>query len=182
MNDIDPFADALDNAPSEDGLSRLSEMFRKRQELNDAIELMKVDLKEKEETLRKMDELQFPELFDEVGITSFSVGNRKVEVQEKLYGSLPKDEKDLEKALAILKANGGEALMKVMVSIDFNKGEADKAKETADLIKNAGFNPVVKESIHAATLQKWGREMTEKGAVIDLKEVGLYQRRFIKIT
>lgn len=179
MQDFDIFEDT--EAPDEGGLSRLAKMFQRRQELDDVVERLKAELAVATEELRDLDERQFPELFDEVGVTSFSVGNRKVELQEKLYGSLPKDEKEQSVALEILKAHGGESLMKVAVSVDFNKGEAEHAKQTAEMIRNAGYNPVVKETIHAATLQKFARDMLEKGEVIDLKALGLYHRRFIKI-
>lgn len=179
MQDFDFFEDT--EAPDEGGLSRLAKMFQRRQELDDVVERLKAELAVATEELRDLDERQFPELFDEVGVTSFSVGNRKVELQEKLYGSLPKDEKEQSVALEILKAHGGESLMKVAVSVDFNKGEAEHAKQTAEMIRNAGYNPVVKETIHAATLQKFARDMLEKGEVIDLKALGLYHRRFIKI-
>lgn len=179
MNDLNLF-DVVES-PDEGGLSRLAQMFQRRQELDEKAEALRAELKVAEEELRDLEERQFPELFDEVGVTSFSVGNRKVELQEKLYGSLPKDEEELSVALRILKEHGGESLMKVAISVDFNKGEAEHAKQTADLIKQAGYNPVVKETIHAATLQKFGRDMLEKGEVIDLKALGLYHRRFIKI-
>jgi len=179
MDDLNLFDDV--EGPDEGGLSRLSQMFQRRQELDEVVERLKAELQVATEELRDLDERQFPELFDEVGVSSFSVGNRKVELQEKLYGSLPKDEEELSVALGILKNHGGESLMKVAVSVDFNKGEAEHAKQTAELIKQAGYNPVVKETIHAATLQKFARDLLEKGEVVDLKALGLYHRRFIKI-
>lgn len=180
MSDIDIFADA-DQGPSEDGLSRLSRMFSRRSELDDKIEGLKAELAVLSEELRGIDEKDFPELFDEVGVTSFTVGNRKVSVQEKLYGSIPKDEEGRARAMQILKDNKGLPLMKTEVSISFNKGEADKAKEAADKMKEEGFNPVVSESIHAATYQKWARDCLKDGVVLDLKALGLYHRRFVEI-
>lgn len=179
MNDMDIFDDI--DAPDEGGLSRLAQMFERRSALDMEIEALKADLKVKEEELRALDEVKFPELFDEVGVTSFTVGNRSVKLEEKLYGSLPKEPEEYQNAMRIIKDNGGEALIKVALSVDFNKGEAEHADRTAKLIQEAGYNPVVKETIHAATLQKFARECGEQGKVIDLKALGLYQRRFIKV-
>ena len=178
--EIDLFAD-VEN-PSEDGLSRLSRLYRDRSRLSDRVEELKAELKVTEEELRILDEVQFPELFDEVGVTSFSVGNHHVTLQEKLYGSLPKDPGEQEEAMKLLKSHGGESLVKVSLSVDFNKGEAKHAARTAEAIKAAGYNPVVKETVHAQTLQKFGRDMIERGEVIDLKKLGLYHRRFVKIS
>lgn len=179
IDDLDIFSDS--EAPDESGLGRLSKMFHRRNELDEVVQRLEAELSVAKEELRDLDERQFPELFDEVGVTSFSVGNRQVKLEEKLYGSLPKDPDEQRQALLILKEHGGESLMKVSLSVDFNKGEADHARRTADLIHSAGYNPVVKETIHAATLQKFARDMMEKGEVIDLKALGLYHRRFIKI-
>lgn len=178
--EINPFDDIADT-PSEDGLSRLSRLFARRSEIADKVEALKAELSVAEEELRGIDEKDFPDLFDEVGVTSFKIGNRSVSVEEKLYGGIPKDAEGRARAMDILKANGGESLMKMNVSIAFNKGEDQKAKETAEEIKDMGLNPVVEESIHSATYQKWARDMLEAGTVIDLKALGLYHRRFVKI-
>lgn len=178
--DIDIFDDVPDT-PSEDGLSRLAKMFAKRQEVADEVERLKAELAVAQESLRDFDEKQFPELFDEVGVTSFSVGNHKVSVKEKLYGGLPKDDEERAHAMKILREHGGEVLMKMEVSASFNKGENDKAEEAAEAIRAAGFNPVVNESIHASTYQKWARDTLEKGVVLDLKALGLYHRRYVEI-
>ena len=173
--------DDVPEAPSEDGLSRLSRMFARRQEIANRLEAAKAEVSVLENELRDLEEREFPELFDEVGITSFQVGNMKVSVEEKLYGGLPKDESERAIAMAILKEHGGDALMKMEVTVAFPKGEDSHAKAASAILESAGYNPVVEESIHGSTYQKWARECLEQGIPLDLKALGLYHRRFIKI-
>lgn len=177
---LDIFDDVTEG-PSEDGLSRLSRMFARRTEVQDKLEALQAEAKVLAEELRDLDERAFPELFDEVGVTSFKVGNRSVSVEEKLYGGVPKDPADREQAMRILKEHGGEALMKMNVSVAFNKGEDQAARDLAQRVHELGFNPTVDESIHSATYQKWARDLLEQGVPLDLKALGLYHRRFVKI-
>lgn len=177
---LDVFDDIPDS-PSENGLSRLQNLFHRRQQAADEVERLKAELQVAEEALRDIEERQFPDLFDEVGVTGFSVGNHKVTVEEKLYGGLPKDPEERAIAMSILKAHGGESLMKMEVSVNFPKGQDEQARIAAALLESAGLNPVVDETIHGSTYQKWAREMLEQGVPLDLKALGLYHRRFIKI-
>jgi len=177
---IDIFDDIPDS-PSEAGLNRLQRLFARHQERVDVVERLRAELLVAEDELRDLEERQFPELFDEVGVTGFRVGNRMVTVEEKLYGGLPKNEGDRAVAMQILKEHGGEALMKTEVSVAFPKGQDEQARTAATLLESVGLNPVVEESIHGSTYQKWAREMLEQGIPLDLKALGLFHRRFIKI-
>lgn len=177
---VDIFDD-VPEGPSEDGLTRLSRMFAQRSELDQQREALEAQLKVINEDLRRLDEVDFPELFDEVGVTSFTVGNRKVSVKEKLYGGLPKDAVERKQAFDIIKSLGGDSLIKAEVSVTLDKGEYERAKEIADGIAARGFNPVVAENIHSSTLHKWVREQLEAGSVLDIKALGLYHRRFVEV-
>lgn len=175
-DDIDIFEDA-EMPVHEDGLGRLSGLFARRTEVENRVEEAKAALKVAEEELRKIDEKDFPELFDEVGISSFKVGNREISVQEKLYGSLPKSEE----AKEYLRNHGGEGLFKTTIEMAFGKGEGPKASELAHELELRGLEPSVGESVHASTLQAWVREQLGQGVVLDLDTLGLYNRRFIKV-
>jgi hypothetical protein len=173
----------FDDAPvaTEAGLSRLQQMFERRMELDRRVEELKAELKQKEADLRKIDELDFPELFDEVGVTGFSVGNRHVTLEEKLYGSLPKEPEECERALETVRSLGGESIIKTNVAASFGKGESTRAKVAAQMLADAGFPVSVSEGIHASTYQAWVREMLANGHPLDLDELGIYNRRFVKI-
>ena len=181
VDDIDPFADVPD-LPSESGLSRMSTLFAKRQALDEEREELEARLKVVKEELRDIDEKTFPDLFDEVGVSSITIGNRKIEVLEKLYGSLPSKEDDRERALEELDKFEGLGILKAEVKVTYTKGEAEIAKQLQDRLLAQGVAATLNESAHPQTYQAWAREQLAAGRNIDLEVLGLYNRRFIKIT
>ena len=179
MIDIDIFEDS--EMPSENGLSRLSKLYQRRAEKANEVDELRVRLKLAEEDLRSIDEDQFPKLFDEVGITSFEAGNRKISVKEKLYGSLPKDQQDRDAAIQEIVKLGGQAIIKTEIGLSFSKGEAERAAAIAKELREKGLDVDMKEGVHPMTFQAWARELLAKGTVLDMKKLGLYERRFIEV-
>jgi hypothetical protein len=182
-DDIDIFADA-ESGPSEGQLGRLTGLFAKKQEIEGEIELLEAELKSKKDALRDLDEKQLPELMDEAGVNSFGAGNHQVTLQTKLYGSLPStDPQELQAALDELDRWGGTPLVKTSVSLSLPKGEAEMARDLQKrLARYTGQTVQLKEAVHPSSLQSWARERLERGDNLDLRKLGLYRRRFVKVT
>lgn len=180
-DDIDVFDD-VPELPSETGLSRMSKLFAERSELDQEREELEARLKIVTSELRHIDEKKFPELFDEVGVSSVTIGNRKIEVAEKLYGSLPSKEDERAKALEELARLDGLGILKAEVKVTYTKGEANLARELQEMLLNSGVAATMSENAHPQTYQAWAREQLAHGKNLDLEVLGLYNRRFIKIT
>lgn len=180
MDDIDPFED-IDTEVDEAGLSRLSQLFQRRSVLADEVERLEAELKVAKRDLTHIDEKEFPDLFEQVGIDSFKVGNREISVQEKLYGSLPSKPEERAAAMAELERAGGSGILKAEVSVTYSKGEMEIAEKVAQQLRDQGVPVVLKESAHPSTYQAWAREQLANGVDINLETLGLYNRRFIKV-
>lgn len=175
-DDIDVFGDA-EMPVNENGLGQLSKLYAHRANVSQTIEELKIQIKQAEGELREIDEKRFPDLFDQVGVTSFRVGNREISINEKLYGSLPSSAE----ASAYLREQGGSGLFKTMVDVAFARGESEKARQLVERLEAAGLEPNLKESVHPQTLQAWTREQLAAGKMIDLDKLGLYNRRYVVV-
>jgi hypothetical protein len=182
MNDeIDVFGDAEPDLPEEGGLNRLSALYHRYARTDERIAEMKAELKILEADLRNIAEREFPDLFDEVGVTSFKVGNREVSLHEKLYGSIPSNPEDREAALEELGRHGGDKLLKSEVVVTWDKGHAQEAQKVQLELLDRGLPASLKENVHPMSLQAWAREQLEEGRDVNLDVLGLYNRRFVKV-
>ena len=180
----DIFDEVFDDAEmpiSEQGLSRLQRLYTEREKIDSQVQEFTTALKANQERLREIDEKEFPELFDEIGVTSFGVNNRQITLKEKLYGSLPKNEEQRSEAIRVIESFGDSDIITANIELNFTKGEAHLAKEAHALLLNNYYEPKIKETVHAQTLQAWVREKRSQGKDIDLNTMGCYLRRYIDI-
>lgn len=182
-DDVDIFGDAVSEV-SQDGLQRIADMLRARNKVNDEVQRLTAELKAASEDLSRYDELMFPELFDEVGVSAFEdeEGNR-LEVADKMYGSLPRtDPEKRQLAMEELHRHEGDGLIKSVISITYSKGETDMAHKTLALLAERDIPAQLNEDVHPQTLAAWARERLEAGDPISLETLGLRIRRALKIT
>ena len=113
---------------------------------------------------------------DEAGMASFKTkdGNA-IEIIDFVSASIKADDKD--EAYAWLEQNGHEDLIKHEIKLIFKKGENDKAEEALKVLKDKGFDPDDKESVHAGTLKSFCKEQIEQGKPIPMDLFGVYQGR-----
>lgn len=182
IDDLDIFDDATPEV-TEEGLGRMAAMFERRSVVAEKAEELKAELSVVEEELRMIDERDFPALFEEVGLEAFEIAGQRLEVADKVLGSLPRaDEEKRESALEYLKSLDGDKLLKVALSMAFDKGSEDEARRVHEMLDAAGIPHEVKEDVHPSTLAAFAREMLESGREIDLARLGLRVRRALKIT
>ena len=62
-----------------------------------------------------------------------------------------------------IRENGHGELIKNVVSVQFGRGEDDRAKEVIDVLKKEGLLPEQKENVHPSSLKAFVREQVESG-------------------
>ncbi len=77
----------------------------------------------------------------------------KVDVVENIYVSIPKDPDKSAACYKWLEDNGLGDIIKNNVGMSFGKGENEDAKKLEQTIKDLGFIPEVKVSVHPDTLE-----------------------------
>lgn len=138
--------------------------------LEEYITNLEVNLKAKNEALRKLSQETLPNMMAEIGLESFTLpGGYTVTIDNKVYAKLPED---TFAAFEWLRENNMDGIIKTQLFIDFGKGEDTRLQEIQDLLVEAGVCPTVKSTIHHMTLKATVREQIEKGTGIPLDDFG----------
>lgn len=178
-DDLDIFDD-VPEMPTETGLSRMSKLYQRWKKLQEREAVLLAEVALVTEERLKLEEVEFPELFDEVGVSEITIGDSRLLVSEKLYGSLPKDPAEREVALNEVETHGGLGILQTAVNVTFPKSEAEEAREFAAGLKEDGYTFEMKEDINHMTYKAWAKEQMEKGTPLDLKALGIWSRRFVE--
>jgi len=151
----------------------VSALAEKQVAVETKMKLLQNQLADCEVELKQVREIDLPAAMQEVGMDSFTLSNgRKISLKTDVYCSIPKD--DGGRAFSWLREHDFGSLIKNVISVDFGKGEDDKAIEAAQLLAGGGFNPQQKESVHAMTLKAFINEQMKKGASIPLDYFGAF--------
>lgn len=118
-----------------------------------------------------IEEETIPCAFQELGIKEIKLETgQKVKVTLDVYSSLSNDNKP--KAYAWLNNHSYGGLIKVELTVNYSKGEKEKAEEKyKELIKD-GLSVDLSENVHHATLASFLRERIREGAEIPLDLFG----------
>ena len=147
------------------------------------LEIAEVELQNKKEQLRKLSEEIIPARMTELGMSSTTmVDGSKVDVVENIYVSIPKDPDKSSACFAWLEDNGLGDIIKNQVGMSFGKGENQEANLLEDTIKDLGYIPEVKVSVHPSTLKATVRQLVKDGKSIPDNVFNLFIGQKTKIT
>lgn len=105
---------------------------------------------------------KIPSLMAELGLSEVRTQEgARITVQREVYCKFAEGEK--EHGLVWLDTNGYGALIKHEVSVEFGKGEAERATLAINALKAAGFNPQDTTDVHPMTLKAWAKRQVEGG-------------------
>jgi len=175
MTDVAPsfLADAVKATPqttSEDRLKALRAEVARIRDLQADKGDLEDKLKEVNIAINKAQFTTLPDLFDELGISVIELapeGNHpgvKAEAKPYYRANIAADWPEEKRAAAfkVLADEGSEDLIKTEVIVQFPRGKLKEAKEFAATAEAVGAVAIVKESVHAQTLQAWLKEQIEK--------------------
>lgn len=177
--------------PSGEGVDRL----RKLVEYADKMQLW-IDATEAELETAKKNQLELlsktiPDQMDTIGTNVFGVPgtDRECRVTPFYHAVLKSDSPNLEEAVAWLDGQGHGDVVKHSIHIDFNREDAEKAKQIAERLRQmlaeydvAADTTVVKSyGVHWKTLTSLVKELVEKGENIPLALLGATVGRVAKI-
>ena len=150
-------------------------------------------LKDTEEQLDKLDQQQrhlkfvahkiktehIPALMEEMGQSSGTFNGVEVKLVQKVDARISEGKK--EEAFAWLRKNGHDGIIQNTINLSFTKGEDNLAGDAMGILREKGFNPVQKETIHANTLKSFISKGLEQGIPMELDLLGAYVRNEAKI-
>ena len=185
-----------DVAPSSNELGAIAEAAQRVQILQDDIKELSEQVKEKEQTLRKLTEQEMPDLMQELNVKTFTLTDgSKVGLTDIVSASIPSagaierakgdNKEDLyerqQSCFDWLRQNGGTDLIKSNVEVSFGKGE-DKHCESfkKDLRKKKLF---YRDSmgVHPMVLKAFITECLGKGMNVPADIFKLYTGQKVQV-
>ena len=144
----------------QDSLESVSGLLQQQLKMETEIEIVEIELQNKKEQLKKLSEEIIPAKMTELGMSSTTmVDGSKVDVVENIYVSIPKDPDKSKACYSWLEDNG-----------------------LGDIIKNLGYIPEVKVSVHPSTLKATVRQLVKDGKSIPDNVFNLFIGQKTKIT
>ena len=128
----------------------------------DEITSLEAQLKKKKEEADKIGSEIIPNLLAEQGLSSLKLADgSSVEVKKAYFCTVKKDA--TEEAHNWLRNNDLADIIKNEISVQFGKGEDNKAEQLLSLAEQEGYEPTQKQKVDPMTLKALFRERIEAG-------------------
>ena len=128
----------------------------------DEITSLEAQLKKKKEEADKIGSEIIPNLLAEQGLSSLKLADgSSVEVKKAYFCTVKKDA--TEEAHNWLRNNDLADIIKNEISVQFGKGEDNKAEQLLSLAEQEGYEPTQKQKVEPMTLKALYRERVEAG-------------------
>ena len=163
----------MNETPTDSELSTLATLGNELYEAEADVLRLEAELKQAK---RKRDRIQteiIPSAMEEIGVLEFRTATSKIEIKEKLIVQPKVDNRPL--VLQELEKQGAAALIKTNVTIAFNRGEDEAAKETIAMLEEQGRQVKQDRSVHHSTLKKHVKDRLAEGKPIDMELFGVRQ-------
>jgi len=157
----------------EQGLSRVSQLAKLQQQIEQRIADLEEMVKDAKKQLREVAEDQLPAAMAEFGISRIELADGSSVSVGKFYSaSIPKDRAD--QAFVWLVDNGYGDLIKNQVATSFVRGQEEMAENFAKDLETQGYAVSTKKWVEPMTLKAFVKDQTEKGANIPADMFGLF--------
>ena len=162
-------------------IQQLSGYCLELQALEDDIAAKEEELKKQKEQADKIASEIIPTMLAEQGLSSLKLADgRAVEVGKSYSCTVKKD--NIESAYKWLRENGLGDLIKNEISVQFGKGEDNKAEQLLDLAVSNGYEPQQKSKVEPMTLKALYRERIEAGLDMPSDSFHLFVKDKTKIS
>lgn len=166
-------------------MDRLRAAARKAIDMEQVITDMEEQTRRLKSDLQKVKNIDIPDLMAQVQQNDFTTTDGwKVEIQNFVSGTLPKEPDRRRMAMEWLENNGAADIIKTEIRVTFDKEERELAQSVMRLLEGyneATLDPEMSSSIHPQTLLAHARERLRKGEEIPTF-LGLFAGRVAKIT
>ena len=140
----------------------LASYCRELQTYEEEIAELEEQIKKKREKADKISSEIIPNMLAEQGISSLKLADgSSVDVRKSYNCTIKKDE--MESAYNWLRENQLGDIIKNEVSVQFGKGEDNKAEQLLNLAEQEGYEPTQKQKVEPMTLKALFRERVEAG-------------------
>lgn len=164
-------ASAFDEIKTEGG-SKLSDLIREAQRQSALQEDHEQAAKDAKKEYQRIVRELIPAEMEAMGMERVDVDGNSVSLNPFVYASIPASRK--EEAFNFLRSIGEDDIIKNEVTVNFGKGQDNRAGAFFDDCNQQGLDPSQKQSVHPMTLKGWIKERMASGEDIDLDMFGAY--------
>lgn len=157
----------------------LSQLVEQLTQVKKQIEDAEQELKRLNGIKYKIECVRIPDLMEEMGQTKGTFNGVEIKLVQRVDAKISEDNK--EKAFAWLRDNGHDGIIKNDVTMSFSKGEDNLAGDVIGILREKGFDPKQRTSVHGNTLKSFIRDGLEKGIPLELDLLGAYVRNVAEI-
>lgn len=155
-------ADSEEETATIDELGQISVLAKEQQKWETEVAKKENELYLAKENLKRVQEFLLPEAMKAVGMVSFKMDNgAKITIKEDVYASIRADKKDA--AFEWMAEHDLDGIIKDQVSVNFGKGETERAKELLELCQQNGFEASEALSVHPSTFKAAVKREMERG-------------------
>lgn len=163
---------------SESDLATLVKLAEEAVALSLTLEDLEQEKKQVTSRYNQITTKELPEKLAELGMDDFKLANgATIKIKDVVAGSLPKDPEAKNAAIAYLETIDGASLIKNEISLSFDRGSDNFAKNAFALLEENGYEPVADKGVNHMTLQAFVREKLRNGDDIDVDKLGIFVGR-----
>lgn len=139
-------------------LARITALAERMEEQEALVERIEASLEEAKKKLVEIQQFELPSLMREANLMEFKLANgTKVELKEDLQTSTSAERMPL--IVRWLQDNNFDGIVKTAVKMEFGRGEAELARETAERLRSMENRAVeLQQTIHPQTLKAFVKE------------------------
>ena len=180
INDID-FEEDQQEIIEKTDISTLANYCKELKAYEDEISDLEDKIKYKKEKADKISSEIIPNLLAEQGLSSLKLADgSSVDIRKTYNCTIRKD--NMDSAYNWLRENGLADIIKNEVSVQFGKGEDNKAQQLLDLAVSNGYEPQQKTKVEPMTLKALYRERVEAGLDMPSDSFSLFVKDQTKIS
>ena len=171
----------LDKNLSDNRLKDVSFWAEKQVDLEKQLKELEVTISTMKKEFREISEQKLPDAMRECNLSEIKLANgTKISVQQFYSARIGKEQQEI--AFDWLKKNGHEDIIKNVVSVQFGRGEDEKADDLLNNLQSRGLSPATKRWVEPMTLKAFVREQIQKGVDLPFETFSVYVGQKSKIS
>jgi len=166
--------------PTVTEMAQLYAQLGEATKLKEQVAQMEADLAAAKSAYHELRTTTIPRTMLDLEMPNLTWRDYAISIEDFVNGSLPKDPKMREKAIAWLDSVGGGELITTDVGVKFPRTQRKEALKVAKRLEKLGWTPNVSSGVHAQTYQAFARERLREGKDVPA-DIGLFVGKVAKI-
>lgn len=171
-DDVDFFETDDVSQGSERFKAEVTNLARESRLLQSEIDELQNKIKDLGRRKTEIETRKLPDLLKQAGVREITTLEGLKVSTKFVVGSIPAEKK--EEAFQWLDSHGHSDIIKRTLALQFQKGDAEMAREAENRLREMGFDPQSKMDVHPQTFMAFAREQISNGQMLPLENWGVW--------